>query len=180
LCEASCPFGAIRDPVARPPKKSLVPMRRRLVLSILATPIIMAALGLVGYVSGPTLATRDFTVRLAERIWNEEQGVVTDVSDESRAFRGSGGVPEQLYQLARRVRRNFTVGGSILGAFIGLVVGLKLVSAVIRRGRAGYTTDPGACLACARCYASCPVGKPVELTIGQDGKLEEEKELVAV
>jgi ferredoxin len=37
-----------------------------------------------------------------------------------------------------------------------LVAGLKLVSLAVRRKQQDYETDPSQCLACGRCFKSCP------------------------
>ena len=41
-------------------------------------------------------------------------------------------------------------------AFLGLVLGVKLVRVSIRRERTGYEANQAGCVACARCYKSCP------------------------
>ena len=61
------------------------------------------------------------------------------------------------YREAAAIRGSFNTGSWLLGAWIGLVLGLKTVGASIRRRRDEYQADPATCVACARCYASCPV-----------------------
>jgi ferredoxin len=44
----------------------------------------------------------------------------------------------------------------IFGGWIGLVIGVKLISLALRRQRTDYEPDRGACVACARCFEYCP------------------------
>ena len=157
LCEQACPFGAIRYPTPRlrPGRKDTA--KTQLTLALLVFPVLVAAFAWAGHTGRTVLAHADFTVRLAQRVWQEEHGTVQDVTDQSRAFYGSGQPVEQLYTRATAIRRRFAVASTLLGAWVGLVIGSKLIAMVIRRQRTGYTADPGGCVACGRCYLSCPV-----------------------
>jgi ferredoxin len=157
LCEKACPFGAIRHPRPAAAPRHAARARRQLVTAIILVPIISAVFALAGWLGGPALAGSDFTVKLARRIQLEESGQALDRTDESEAFRGTGRTVQSLYADAGKVQGGFTVGSTVLGGGIGLVVGVTLARGVIRRQRAGYTADAGSCLACARCYESCPV-----------------------
>ena len=42
------------------------------------------------------------------------------------------------------------------GAWVGLVVGVKLIHLSIRRRRAEYEPDPANCVSCGRCFWYCP------------------------
>jgi ferredoxin len=48
------------------------------------------------------------------------------------------------------------MGGWIVGGFVGLVIGLKLIGLSIRRKRTDYEADRASCLACGRCFKYCP------------------------
>ncbi len=45
----------------------------------------------------------------------------------------------------------------ILGGFLGLVFGSKLIGLSVRRERKGYEPDRAECLSCGRCIEMCPV-----------------------
>ena len=47
-------------------------------------------------------------------------------------------------------------GGALFGAFVGLVVGGKLLALSVKRRRTDYEADRASCLACGRCYSYCP------------------------
>ena len=49
-----------------------------------------------------------------------------------------------------------TMGGALLGVFLGLVVGTRLVSLTRSRKRTEYEVNHSSCLSCGRCYKSCP------------------------
>ena len=51
---------------------------------------------------------------------------------------------------------NELTGGWLFGAWVGLVLGVKLVSVSLRRKRTDYEPDRGNCVACARCFEYCP------------------------
>jgi NAD-dependent dihydropyrimidine dehydrogenase PreA subunit len=156
LCETSCPFGAIRGPVAaaRPAERG---RRKRQVLVLAGwVPVIVGVFAAVGYGAGGAVARLDFAVRLAERLDAEERGAVEGTTKETDAFRANKGTIEQARGAALAARGRYAWGGLALGAWMGVVVGGKLVALSVRKRRNGYTADPGACLGCARCYASCP------------------------
>ncbi|MCY2950794.1 MAG: 4Fe-4S binding protein [Planctomycetota bacterium] len=157
LCEQACPFGAIRYPTQKEKAGRKDNGKGQLVMAIVMLPVLVGVFAGMGYMSRGLLARRDLTIQLAERVWQEEHGVVTDVTDVSRAFRGTGQTVDQLNQQANGIRHRFAIGASVFGAWVGLVVGSKLIALIIRRQRTGYTADPAGCVACARCYLSCPV-----------------------
>jgi ferredoxin len=64
--------------------------------------------------------------------------------------------PKELLTEAAQIQKRFAIGSSIFGAWIGLVIGVKLINLSIRRQRTDYEPDRGSCLACTRCFESCP------------------------
>jgi NAD-dependent dihydropyrimidine dehydrogenase PreA subunit len=61
------------------------------------------------------------------------------------------------YQEAAAIHGRFDVGSWVFGGWLGLVLGMRMVGQSIRRHRREYEIDAGSCVACGRCYASCPV-----------------------
>ena len=78
---------------------------------------------------------------------------------ESATFRGTGRQTSELYREALQIRREFYLGGWILGAFLGMVLVGKLILLSIRGERKDYEADRMKCISCGRCYKFCPVGK---------------------
>jgi len=127
--------------------------RRLLTIIVLSLPVMG---GVSGYFSGPFLARAHDTVQLAERIWVEDSRGLTEQTFESEAFRGTGRPREELFAEARQVERSFVLGGTLVGIWCGLVVSAKLLSLARVPGREVYDMDPGACVACGRCFMACP------------------------
>jgi len=159
LCEQACPFGAIRQPTPRTPLPARAQReeRRWLAGSIVALPVLIAAFAFVGWWASDALSQRDATVRLAAHVARPEGHKGGAISDEVKAFRLTGETPKELFDRASRVKHKFAIGASLVGVWMGIVVGGKLIALAIRRRRNEYFTDPGGCLACARCYPACPV-----------------------
>ena len=57
---------------------------------------------------------------------------------------------------ARALRSRYTLAARWCGAWVGLVIGLKLLSLAIIRRRPDYEANQSRCLGCARCYRYCP------------------------
>ena len=50
----------------------------------------------------------------------------------------------------------FRVAGAWFGAWVGLVIGVKLIHLSIRRRRTDYMPDRAGCVSCGRCFWYCP------------------------
>ena len=158
LCEQSCPFGALRS--ATP--ETLGPRRAGLGLlaaTLALTPLLAAGGAALGWMLRGPLSYNDATVRLAQRVQLEEAGLARDTTDASLTFRQSGQPRPDLYAEARRLTRRVGQAGAAAGGFVGLVVGLKLVSLTVRRRRKDFEPDRAKCFSCGRCFKYCPVGR---------------------
>ena len=157
LCEDSCPFGAILKPT---PEQQAVPRaegKGRLAGLILLLPVLVAMGGWLGWSLGEPFSRMHYTVRLADRVYQEKTGQVQGTTDASAAFYATDRLVEELYQEARDIRAGFARAALATGAFVGLVIGLKLVQLSMRRRRTEYEADRGTCLACGRCFTYCPI-----------------------
>ena len=63
---------------------------------------------------------------------------------------------EQLMAEALRVRQQMNMGGWLLGGFIGLVFGLKLIGISVIRSQKDYEVNKPTCFSCGRCCSYCP------------------------
>ena len=159
LCEASCPFGAMREPAAgRPEPAHLARNRRRLGWLVALTPVLLLAGAGLGAYFSPAAARVHPTVRLAERFLLERDSPPRTgvLSPDDLALERARQAPRQLLEEAARIRRHFSWGTPLFGGWIGLVIGLKLVSLSLHRKRTDYEPDRGDCFACARCFEYCP------------------------
>ena len=157
LCEDSCPFGAMRKPTEA--QISGTRSKKALTVLIAMLPVLVAIGVLVGVRIGPTLSRANPTVSLARRIWLEDTGKVEETTDASDTFRTTGRPTEELYQEALNLNEKFVVGGGILGAFLGLIIGMKMIQFTVRRSREDYVVDRTNCLSCGRCIPYCPVDR---------------------
>ncbi len=180
LCEDACPFNAIMPPTANAPQRQRMRGRGALLGAVIALPVLVVGGSLAGGLLGGAFARMHPTVSLADRVRDENAGRVEGTTDASDAFRSTGRAAEDLYAEAAGIERQFTgpwtpgglaIGAAhLFGAFVGLVVGLKLVHLSIRRRRDDYETDPAKCVACGRCFAHCPVEQAQRKGIEIPGK----------
>lgn len=156
LCEDSCPFGAIKkaDEENQPIKRE--GDIRRLALILVLSPAIILGSGWIGSRLDVSLSRLHPTVSLAEEILLENSGERTEMTDATKAFRASGKLSEELFAEARSIQIQFRKGGWILGAFVGLVLFLKLIGLFVRQSQKEYDVDKGTCFSCGRCFAYCP------------------------
>lgn len=159
LCEHSCPFGAIREPVAPPAHPSaLAPDRRRLGRWLAALPVLILAGGWLGsWLSVPASRLHP-SVALVEQYLDpaKPEPVPGAPTPEIRALGRAEREAPELVATAAAVRRQFSTGGWWFGGWVGLVIGVRLISLSLRPTRKDFEPDRGACYACGRCYLACP------------------------
>lgn len=160
LCEDACPVDAIRPPTGRRSPEDAARRRRRAVGLALLWPALVlgGAYGAQGLLAGP-LARLHPTVATAEQVLAEEEGRFETTTLRSEAFRAGGRSRADLYAAALAVRADLRAGSWWLGAFLGLVIGGRLLAACVYRTRTDYAPDPAECVSCGRCYEYCPVGR---------------------
>lgn len=168
LCEESCPFGAIHtvDEAASGSDRAVQIRRVAVLLGLL--PILMFGSGWIGSRLYVPLSRAHFTVALAENVLDADAELNAAQTDALTAFRSAGKPAEDLFAEAKTVQTRFRTGGWILGGFLGLVVGLKLIGLSIRRHRPEYDVDHGRCLSCARCFSYCPYEQVRQGLIGPE------------
>jgi ferredoxin len=134
-------------------------------------PVLIAAGAWLGNSLAPLTARTHATVALAERIWMEESGQVTDTTDASDAFRASGETIDSLYERAAVLRKGFENGGWFFGGFLGLVLGGKFILLSLRKRQTDYEADRAGCVSCGRCFQYCPEEHERRLTAnGRSGQ----------
>ena len=120
----------------------------------------LPALVLAGAVLGrwreTPLAHLHPTVRLAQRLRLEEAGLVEGTNDQSEAFRATGRPAAELQAEARQLTHRLGVAGGWFGAWVGLVLGVKLIQLSVRRRRTEFEPDRPLCVSCGRCFSYCP------------------------
>jgi len=159
LCEASCPFGAMREPESGPVgAPALAKDRRRLAWILALLPVLLAGGGWLGSQFSAPASRLHPTVSLADQLVSA-QGTAPQfgaLSPDDLALERARQTPKEILTEAAAIRRKFDMGGWIFGAWVGLVIGAKLISLSVRRKRTDYEPDRGDCFACARCFEYCP------------------------
>lgn len=150
LCADACPYGAIEPPTPAQPKS-----RQRTAWQVASVPLLMALFAMGGYLIAPTLATGDARVLRALELQLDKRDPVNLKRAESWHIQGKE-VSDAIL-LGRKVQQDFRLASVLLGAYFGLVIGLRVISLARKKGREEYEAEPGACVSCARCYSSCPV-----------------------
>ena len=154
LCEDACPFGAIRpprDPAAVEPREKGI---RRLGVLLLLLPLFTAGGGFLGYSVSDSLASFNREVRISDKVKGSGPG---SPDMEVRAFQRSAITAAELHGRAGQKRDEFALGSTLLGAFVGLIFGLKLIFLSLERKQEDYEPDRALCLNCGRCFSYCPV-----------------------
>jgi len=160
LCEDACPFGAILKPTAKEKiPESRETGRQRLAIILLVTPLLILLFGWGFSRLDKVFSRMHPTVVLAEQIQAEDAGKTKETTWASRTFRSAGQPTVELYEEALQARRGFKFGGWLLGAFLGLVLGVKWLSLSMRKSFEDYVPDRMKCVSCGRCFSYCPVGR---------------------
>jgi ferredoxin len=159
LCEASCPFGAMREPESSPTgAQALAKDRRRLAWMLALLPVLLAGGGWLGHQFSAPASRLHPTVSLADQLVRAE-GTAPNIgvlSPDDLALERARQTPKEILTEAAVIRHKFSIGGWVFGAWVGLVIGAKLISLSVRRKRTDYEPDRGDCFACARCFEYCP------------------------
>jgi len=98
---------------------------------------------------------REIEVEIKEELLGK-YGLVTETTDASDAFGRTGRPARELFAEAIALRADFRTAGTWFGAWVGLVIGLKLIHLSVRRRRSDYQPDRSRCVACGRCFWYCP------------------------
>ena len=159
LCEAACPFGAIREPESNPTgAQALAKDRRRLAWMLALLPVLLVGGAWLGNQFSAPASRLHPTVSLADQLVRAEGTAPKSgaLSPDDLALERARQTPKEILTEAAGIRRKFDIGGWIFGAWVGLVIGAKLISLSVRRKRTDYEPDRGSCFACARCFEYCP------------------------
>lgn len=156
LCETSCPFDYINKPNTGLAREQRDVGVHRLGYLFLMLPVLIALGGWVGHRMSVPMSRYHNTVALAEQVLAEKADPSLEPTQETKTFRTKGKPEEQLMAEAMQIRDQLNVGGWLLGGFLGLVFGVKLIGLSTVRTRKDYEVDRPTCFSCARCCSYCP------------------------
>jgi len=131
--------------------------KHRIVLTLLLFIFLPMILAAAGWFAAPAVSRLDYAVRLTERLYQEDTGRVEGTTLETDAWRASGSPNVLIVDRARDMRRKYRIGTTIFGVWCGLVLACSLARSWFPRRLTEYQPDPAECVACAQCFASCPV-----------------------
>jgi len=161
LCKDTCPVNAIVPPAQAEgePVVGRSMQRRRLVGAMLLLPVLVALGAASGWAARDTLVQFNPIVSWADFLQARIDKVAADAaagtSQNTPAWQPSE-AHRQVLARAQVMRGQFDLGSPILGGFLGLVVGGKLLLLSRPTGSSEYDIAQSRCVACGRCFEYCP------------------------
>ena len=157
LCEEACPYDAIipsdTDQNREEPEKS----RKRFILYFLLIPLFAITGAYILYYLAPALSGVNGDVRLAREIRMEKETGIESVSKAVVAFKESGKTEIELFAEEEIIISRFKKASPLAGAFLGISLGIGMISLTIRSKRNEYKPHQGRCFSCGRCFKYCPI-----------------------
>jgi len=157
LCTNSCPFDAIEHPGTEKTPGDPTLNRIRFFAYAVLIPIWILIGGYAGSKAHVYLSRVNDDVALAELILSQPELKEDPDNIDIQTFLASGKSFETLLEEASIVQEQFRIGGWLAGGFMGLALGLTLLSQVIFRKRKDFEPHKGDCFSCGRCMDFCPV-----------------------
>lgn len=156
LCHNSCPVDAIRAPYNKKVEESHSEGVKRILEYFVILPLLMVAGAALMYLGSENLSQAHREVRLYHMVMAHEADPDGELTPETEAFYSQGRTIEELTASYQQVQDDFALYGTIAGALIGLVIGLKLINLSLKRTRKEYEIDYTNCIACGKCFDYCP------------------------
>ena len=156
LCHNACPVDAIRPPYENKPKESRSTGVNRILRYMVILPLAVMAGATVMYMLSDRCSKVNNDVQLYDMVIQNETHPQAIQSLELQAFYGQGRNIEELETNVAEIKKEFRIWSEIIGAFIGLIIGLTLITLSTKRTRKRYEIDGANCIACGRCFTYCP------------------------
>ena len=159
LCHNACPVDAIMPPYDNKIKESRMQGVKRILTYFVFIPVMIVAGALLLRTISDTLSQPHIDVRLHNLAVQNEAKPQDILPLDLEVFYGQGGTLEELTQRVDIIKADFKLYSTIAGGFVGLIIGIMLVSLSVKRSRKTYKIDDAACVNCARCFSYCPQRK---------------------
>jgi len=155
LCVGVCPVDAIEAPREALGETARAQQFRRFAAMLMVAPLLIAGCAGTGWLTGTFVARAHPLVGTAEalRIATPE---TEDLYPQIEAFKKSGVTQEALETEVLAVIGRFRTGSAAAGAFIGLVIALRILGLSRLRTHSEHEANRFRCIACGRCYPACP------------------------
>jgi NosR/NirI family nitrous oxide reductase transcriptional regulator len=157
LCEESCPYDAILSSTIEQPTEPADETRKRFVKYLVLIPVFAVAGAFLLYNISPALSTVNSTVRLSREIRAEKKTGIQSELKSVLAFKEAGKTETELFSEEAAIIGRFRKGSPWAGIFLGISLGIGMVSLNIRSRRNDYVPDQGKCYSCGRCFKYCPI-----------------------
>jgi len=157
LCEEACPYDAIIPSDINQNKEESEKPRKRFILYFLLIPVIALSGAVILYKLAPSLSGVNGTVRLAREIRQEKVSGIESVSKAVIAFKESGKTETVLFTDEELIIERFRKASIWAGMFLGISLGIGMVSLTIRSKRTEYKPHQGKCYSCGKCFKYCPI-----------------------
>ena len=108
------------------------------------------------YNLAPALSGANSTVRLAREIRTEKKTGIESALKDVVAFKESGKTESVLFE-EETIIKKFINASPWAGAFLGISLGIGMISFTIRSKRSEYKPHQGKCYSCGRCFKFCPI-----------------------
>jgi len=156
LCHNACPVDAIMPPYENKVKENRMRGVKRILTYFVFLPVMVLAGALIMRSISDSLSQPHIDVRLYNQAMQNEEKPQDILSLDLETFYGQGGTLEELTGRVEVIKEDFKFYSTIAGGFIGLTIGLMLISLSVKRSRKLYEIDDAACVNCARCFSYCP------------------------
>ena len=157
LCENVCPYNAIipsdLDQKREEPEKS----RKQFIIYLILIPVFALTGALVLYNLAPALARVNSNVRLAGEIRAESESGIESVSKAVVAFKEAGKTEAELFSEEQAIIRRYRKTAPWAGVFLGISLGIGMISLTVKTKRSEYKPNQGKCYSCGTCFKYCPV-----------------------
>lgn len=158
LCAGMCPVDAIAVPRAALSDAERARLFRRFVVILALVPVLIAGCAGAGWLSGGFVAKAHPSVALINRV-DSASAEDEDLYPEIEAFKRTGKSRAWAEARAAATADRFRNGCAGAGAFIGVVIALRLLGLTRTQRRPLHEADRLRCVACGRCFAACPINR---------------------
>ena len=169
LCVGVCPVGAIAVPRETLSDQARAHQFRRFILVLASAPMLVAACAGAGWLSGSFVARAHPDVGLADRLAASVSAADEDLYPELEAFKRSGRSRAWAEARAAETVGRFRKGCAGAGAFMGVVIALRLLGLARLRRLSVHEADLIRCVACGRCFPACPKNGKQPSALQADG-----------
>jgi len=157
LCENVCPYNAIIPSDLDQKKENPEKPRKQFIIYLILIPVFALTGALVLYNLAPALARVNTNVRLAGEIRTEKETGIESASKAVIAFKEAGKTEAELFSEEQVIIQRFIKMAPWAGVFLGVSLGIGMISLTVRTRRDEYKPHKGKCYSCGTCFKYCPV-----------------------